>query len=192
MSLAGYTPETKEVSWEAHGKPWTFSVRGLTLPDLTSLVASNLGELDKAVELWNTAKGSVYTPTAMQKFLQNLIRTAPGLVAEVLAIASGEPEQAATYATIPFGISMQALAGLIELTLKEISGLKNLQAALAAALPDEMLESLEAKLKSSAPSTTTGGFEKTLASSSLRAILKPDEPIQLDEFGLSEKLPVNE
>lgn len=132
MALRQYTPERREV--KAKGQVLG-EVRGLALEDVAVLVREHLPDLDALVELFNN-------PDAMdsmsvedwKKLALPIITQAPGLAANVIALAADAPDGGPTVQTWPVGAQLEALVSIFEMTISEVGEIKKAWGIVAALL----------------------------------------------------------
>lgn len=146
MGLSTFEPEVHPISFNSRGKEQAFTVRGLTLVDISYLVGEHIADIDAAYEMFKSAKDSLYSRGGLDSMILMFCKDAPGLVAEVISVTADEPTLVERYAKLPFSVSALALAEIIRMTLEEQGGLKNLSAALARilkeVLPEKMRDAL--------------------------------------------------
>jgi hypothetical protein len=125
MALADFSAERRDV--KVNGKV-LFSVEGLSLDTLALLVSTHMPDLEyvfgivmhgeKADETFNQQIARVAIGLASQ---------APGLVANIIALCSGEPlndELVKQARRLPFPAQVQALEHIGALTFEEAGGVK--------------------------------------------------------------------
>jgi len=125
MSLADYQPETRVIPF----KGGSFEVRGITLNDFTSLVRTHMPDLDAVFELGtNVLGGKVELNDGdLTSLAIALSEQAPGLVANVILLASGESgdKAMAAAANLPMPTQVKALFEIADITFSEVGGVKN-------------------------------------------------------------------
>lgn len=102
MTLNNYTPP--QVTIQTACGPLIF--RGLTPDDMSTLVFKHGG----IIETW--FEGEV-------NLMQSLNR-APAVMADVIAMAAGQPESAPQAALLPIGLQVRACSEIIKLTFGEL------------------------------------------------------------------------
>ncbi len=118
MSLSDYTPERHEVVM----KKGSFSVTGLSLNDLAQLLKTHFTEMETVFGLF---EGSVKVDNIdMARLTTSLIREAPGLTANIIALAAGEPGAAGAAAALPFPAQLECLQAIGRMTFEEVGGVK--------------------------------------------------------------------
>lgn len=102
----------------------SFTVRGLSLDDLAYLVQRHSAKLQ---ELFNTfAASSELTTEDVVQFALPMIQAAPEIAAELIACASGDPEDASIAGQLPFPVQIDALEKVARLTFETGGGPKKL------------------------------------------------------------------
>jgi len=130
MSLASYTPETREVPL---GRGNTFSVSGLSLQHIEILVRTHLEDIEALFDLIADGAGN-FEPDDLKKLAISLATRAPGFVANVIALAAGEHDATANAARLPMPVQIQAIHDIGELTFTEVGGIKKFMETVAALL----------------------------------------------------------
>lgn len=102
----------------------SFSVRGLSFEDMTALIARHQSALELLIERYNT-KGSD------AEVLQFLVRETPTLTAQIIALASDEPDQEEAVRKLPMPKQIDALTAIAKLTFEEVGGVKKFAEQLA-------------------------------------------------------------
>ena len=100
------------------------AVRGLSLDDLSFIVKRHGAQLNALFQSF-TAAGEL-TVEGVADFALPLLNAAPELAAELIACASGDSDDAAIAATLPFPVQLEALEKLAELTFNVSGGPKKL------------------------------------------------------------------
>lgn len=101
------------------------SVRGFNLDDFAALMPSHFEAISKVAALYAEQKSSVFSSKAIGEFIMSSATAFPGLVSEVISIASDEGPEARK---IKLGTSFQItiLTAIVKLTVEEAGGLGNL------------------------------------------------------------------
>jgi hypothetical protein len=113
-----------------------FSVRGLSLVDITSLFHSHRGELTALFERFQTSGGKkAISLDSASDIGASLIHSSPMIAAEVIAIAASEPgefdEHALAIATaLPLPYQLEALEAVAKLTFTADNPPKKVLAAI--------------------------------------------------------------
>lgn len=132
MSIADYEPPS--LAFKLNDKV-SVTLRGVSTADLTKIVTSNFEDVTETWELFQVAQKAVYTTDGQRKLMLSLIQKCPALVAEVISLSAGEPDQVDRIAKWGIGLQMGCLQVIYNLTLQEAGGLKNLLASLEPMLP---------------------------------------------------------
>lgn len=101
------------------------SVRGFNLDDFAALMPSHFEAISKVAALYAEHKQSVFSSKAIGDFIMSSASAFPGLVSEVISIASDEGPEAKG---VKLGSSLQisVLTAIVKLTVEEAGGLGNL------------------------------------------------------------------
>lgn len=125
MSLADYQPETRVIPF----KGGSFDVRGITLNDFTALVRTHMPDLEAVFELGSNVLGgkTELDDNDLTRLAVALCEQVPGLVANVILLASGESGEKANAAarSLPFPTQVRALFEIADITFAEVGGVKN-------------------------------------------------------------------
>lgn len=152
MGLRDFKPEIVKIKFKPKSGEQEFEVRGLNADDFTHLVKLHLADLDQAKLLYDAMKADIYTRQNFDKFVLSLIGQAPGLVAEIISLAAGEPEIAPIYRRLPLPVTANALAEIVRMTLEEVGGVVPfvvaLQSVFQAVAPPAVTETLTRAVKS--------------------------------------------
>lgn len=122
MSLANYRVRTKEVSL---GGGESFDVRGLSLPDLTTLLDYHGAEARSLFKLFTESSEQGMDLDSVGLITRTMMNTAPDLVARIIALASGEADVFETAKTLPIPVQLDALEKVGNLTFEASGGPKN-------------------------------------------------------------------
>lgn len=128
MGLSNYKPESHQVVLQGG----SFSVEGLSLEDVSVLVREHLPDLEGLFDIFQ--KANVSASTDLVPVVQSLVSQAPGFAANLIAIASREPDAAANAAKIPFPKQVEIILAIGDLTFKETGGIKKSWELVAALL----------------------------------------------------------
>lgn len=128
MGLSNYKPESHQVVLQGG----SFSVEGLSLEDVSVLVREHLPDLEGLFDIFQ--KANVSASTDLVPVVQSLVSQAPGFAANLIAIASREPDAAANAAKIPFPKQVEIILVIGDLTFKETGGIKKSWELVAALL----------------------------------------------------------
>lgn len=119
MSLSQYKPETRTV---VLSEASTVHLRGLGLVGISVLVREHFPDLDAIIALFK--RDQAIAAGDIGAIALSLTTHAPGLVANVIAIAADEPEQADVVMTMPAPTQIKLLTVILELTFTEVGGIK--------------------------------------------------------------------
>lgn len=135
MALSDYVPERRPVV--VNGKP-LFAVEGLSFDTLAVLVKTHMPDFDA---IFGTIQdGEIRGEDRLahlQRVSQNIVLQAPGLAANIISVASGEPldeKLVAAARRLPFPAQVEALMNIGELTFEEVGGIKKAVESLTALL----------------------------------------------------------
>lgn len=126
MTLASFTPATAEIK---HRDRTVFSVRGLSLSDLSILMRTHLPDIQLALTLWQQYQADG-ADGDIAPVLLGLATDAPEIVAHLIALAADSPEASAQAKQLPLPLQLEALAHLFRLTFEEYGGLEKMTATL--------------------------------------------------------------
>lgn len=102
-----------------------FAVRGLSLDDIAFLVQRHGAKLQEMFTSFTKGSGELSTE-AVASFALPLVQAAPEIAAELIACASGAPEDADIAARLPLPVQLDALEKLVDLTFAAEGGPKKL------------------------------------------------------------------
>lgn len=135
MSLADYQPERAEVKFKAG----SFEVRGLALDDIATLMRNHGSDLESMIQIYSDAQNNNAAIAAMANYAIALAKEAPGFVANMIALASDEPDTVDNARRLPMATQVEALKQIGRLTFEEAGG------------PKKFFESLTGLVKMVAP-----------------------------------------
>lgn len=125
MALSDYQPERREVV--LNGKP-LFTVEGLSFDGLEKLIRTHIADMEGIFDLILVGdKPSDTLNASLASMALALVTKAPGLTANIIAIASGEEvtdKLIATARRLPFPLQVEALVTIGQLTFEENGGVK--------------------------------------------------------------------
>jgi hypothetical protein len=128
MPLAGYQPETRTVQI---GPQNTMVVRGISLTDLAVLIREHMPDMDAVFDLFKSV--DTMKVEDLQPLILTVVTQAPGLAANVIALAAGEGD-ASDAAKLPMPVQVAALLGIGSLTFTEVGGVGKFTEMVAALL----------------------------------------------------------
>jgi hypothetical protein len=128
MPLAGYQPETRTVQI---GPQNTMVVRGISLTDLATLIREHMPDMDAVFDLFKSV--DTMKVEDLQPLILTVVTQAPGLAANVIALAAGEGD-ASDAAKLPMPVQVAALLDIGSLTFTEVGGVGKFMEMVAALL----------------------------------------------------------
>jgi hypothetical protein len=142
MPLAGYSPETRTIRV---GNTTSFDVRGLSLTDVAVLIREHFPDLDAIVDLFGDF--DKITAADIRPVVIAIVSQAPGLAANVIALAAGEGD-ASDAAKLPGPVQVSALVNIGELTFTDVGGVGKAWETIAALLKNKEVMSRLTQAKS--------------------------------------------
>lgn len=144
MTLANYKAESREVVL----KGGSFKIEGLSLEHVAVLVREHLPDIEALFDLFQNSNkvGNADYLSAIQA----IVTQAPGFAANVIALASGEPDSAPIAAKLPFPVQVDVITKIGDMTFSEVGGVKKsleLIVGLLAKNKPEMLTKMMAKVE---------------------------------------------
>lgn len=127
MALADYTPPRLAVPF----KGGEFSVRGLALDDLALLMRNHYSDINALVDVFAKDTTEEQPVAAITKHAVALIKEAPGLVANLIAIACDEPDAVDNARKLMMPVQVRAIETIAKLTFEEAGGPKKFMESLA-------------------------------------------------------------
>lgn len=128
MPLAGYQPETRTVQI---GPQNTMVVRGISLTDLAVLIREHMPDMDAVFDLFKSV--DTMKVEDLQPLILTVVTQAPGLAANVIALAAGEGD-ASDAEKLPMPVQVAALLDIGSLTFTEVGGVGKFTEMVAALL----------------------------------------------------------
>jgi hypothetical protein len=122
MSLLDYTPEQREIKVGANA----FFVKALSFSDLTVLIRTHQPDLEGIFDVFVLKNGVPQmkdTETNMAVILA-LLTQAPGIAANIIALASGDTNAREKAEMLPFPVQVETLKAIGDLTFTEAGGVK--------------------------------------------------------------------
>ena len=121
MTIAGYKAPRREVPLQGAE---SFSVKGLTLEDISVLIETHFNDLDGLIELF-TSQSVDLTMDNIKPIATAIVGQAPGFAANLIALAAGEPDAAPTIQKeFGAGVQIKAVMEIGDLTFSEAGGIK--------------------------------------------------------------------
>ena len=121
MGLADYTPARETVEF----KGGSMTIRGVALDDVALLMRGHLPDIDALVEIFAKQVPSEIETVAFAQHAMALVREAPGLVANLIALAADEPDCVAQARSLPLPVQITLVEKIGRLTFEESGGPKN-------------------------------------------------------------------
>lgn len=123
MPLVEYTPPRRAIT--ANEGQVLGEVQGLSLEHVAVLVREHLPDLEAVADLFQQGGGvEAFSVQDWKKLALPFITQAPGLVANVIAVAANEPKAAPTVQSWPMSMQLRALVDIFDLSFAEIGEVK--------------------------------------------------------------------
>jgi hypothetical protein len=132
MSLSNYKAPSH--TFETNGG--SFDVKGLSLSDVSILVNEHLPDMEAVFDLFSNSLS--LNDLQMRAVASSIVATAPGLAANIIAIAAGEYSAAPTAATLPAPLQINIIQKVGDLTFSEVGGVKKGMQAVVGLLMERM------------------------------------------------------
>lgn len=124
MALADYQKQTR--TFELKGG--SFTVEGLSFDKFAKLIREHLTDIEAVINLVDSANsGNLdFNEADVEKIVIAIAEEAPGLVANVIALSSGEDDPKAVIAasTLPLPVQISVIMEVVNLTFSEVGGIK--------------------------------------------------------------------
>lgn len=127
MSLSDYTVPTAVVALSGG----QVEVRGLSLEDLAILLRNHMGDLDKLILTFAHEVRSDVAISALVQHAVPVIREAPGLVSNLIALAADAPDEVDKVRRMSLAAKQKIIEKIAELTFEEAGGAKKFFASLS-------------------------------------------------------------
>lgn len=137
MTLANYKAPSREMVLG----DTSIHLVGLSLEHITILVREHLSDLEAIVEIISGGE-SLDQIQDFKNVAFSLVTQAPGLAANIIAIAANEPDQAEAVMRIPAPTQIEILLAIGDLTFMEVGGIKKAMGSVAG-----LLGAMDTKLK---------------------------------------------
>lgn len=98
-----------------------FSVRGLSLNDITYVLQRHAVEVAQVISAVESNQGAV-SNELVSELAVTMIQSAPSLAADIIAVAAGEPDQVATVRALPFPVQLDAIEKIGNQTFEVYGG----------------------------------------------------------------------
>lgn len=146
MGLADYQPETRVIVV----KGGSFTVKGLSLTEVTTLIRYHLPDVEAIFDLGSEVMGGKadITEDDLRRLAIAFAEQAPGFMANLIALASGDTSEKAINGaqSLPFPIQVKALVDIAELTFDEVGGIKKAMESVAGLLKSNKVNELRTHL----------------------------------------------
>lgn len=130
MGLADYKPKREQITFSGG----SFSVRGLGLDDFAVLINEHLADMDSLFDLYDEASRQDARVAEIARFAIVLAREAPALTANVIALASDEPDTVEQARRLSLPVQVNALKAIGTLTFEEAGGFRKFAESLTSLL----------------------------------------------------------
>lgn len=126
MALSDFKPLKEKITVN---DTCSVEVRGLSLSDISNLVALHAQDLDGVYELYHDVSlGKEFNGIILGELIFKLISSAPGLVSSIIAMASDEPEAVDAAALLPIMSQYEIIQSVFKLTFSDLATLKKVVA----------------------------------------------------------------
>lgn len=127
MSLAAFQPIKESVVINDNV---AISVRGLSLNDISKLIALHAADLDGVFDLYSDAASGnkEFDGLVFANLLMQLIASAPGLISSVIATAADEPDLVDKAALLPMTSQYEIMQKVFALSFSDMATLKKIVA----------------------------------------------------------------
>jgi len=102
----------------------SFSVRGLSLIDVSALMQTHLEQIDHLFKLYDADETREQALGEAARFGVTIVRETPSMVGLLIALAADEPSAVEKANRLPLAVQVEALRNIIELTFEEAGGAK--------------------------------------------------------------------
>ncbi len=130
MPISDYQPLTADVKF----RNGSLTVRGLVLDDIALLMRLHLTDLDKLVALFEDGVNEDFAVAEFSRYAITLAKEAPGLVANMIALACDDADNVDDYRRLSLPIMVNAMETIAQLTFEEGGGPKKFVASLVTML----------------------------------------------------------
>ena len=146
MGLKNYKPRRHEFDL---GDGQTLSVRGLSLNDISVLVEHHLPDLESLFDMFSDA--TAQSDAQFEAMVVNLLQRAPGLAANIIAVAADEPDEPQAAEMLPAPLQVNILLKIGTFTFEEVGGVKKGMEGIVALLSKMKAKKLLTKAQLRAP-----------------------------------------
>lgn len=119
MGLKNYKPARHEIPLQGN-EP--LSIRGLSLEDISRLINHHLPDIEAIFDLFQKADIQSLDDSKFERLVKSVVAEAPGLAANLIALACDEPDAAENAAFIPFPVQVEAIKKIGDLTFVDVGG----------------------------------------------------------------------
>lgn len=131
MFNSSFLPPSSEIKYN---DDVVMTVRGLSLVDVSYLVSRHRADLEKVFSLYQSfsqadpsiADGAALSDATIISYGYELLREAPGILANIIAVGADARDQVENIARLPATIQIDALKAVCTLTIEDFGGLKPL------------------------------------------------------------------
>jgi hypothetical protein len=124
MALAGFKKQTRTFDL----KGGSFSVEGLSFDKFATLIREHLSDVEAVFNLVDSIRNGTtdLTEADVERIIIAAAEEAPGLVANIIALASGEegPEAVIGARNLPLPVQLEVILTVVDLTFSEVGGIK--------------------------------------------------------------------
>lgn len=138
MDLTQYVAPRKSIT--VPGCSEALEVEGLSLSSLAILVQTHMADLDAVFDLF--VSGAETKPDQIADFLGSVIMQAPGLAANIIAVAAGQPKGAPNVEKMPFSVQLDILMAVGDLTFTEPGSVKKFMEQVAMLMKKTTIEKI--------------------------------------------------
>jgi ParB-like chromosome segregation protein Spo0J len=120
MALKDFAIRKDKVSFQGG----VLELRGLALIDVSVLVRNHMDELNRLLGLYDNEQTRATALAEAANFAIALVKESPQIVAQMIALASDEPDEIAVAERLPLPVQVEAMRKIIEMTFEEAGGAK--------------------------------------------------------------------
>lgn len=122
MALADFVVKKTTIKFDGG----EFAVRGISFNDLTTVLIEEQADVEEAVALYQA--GNADDPNHQQAFMSEMLGKLPRLVAKVVTMCAGEPDEWPRFLELPIPTQIEAMVAVVDLTFVEPDALKKFTA----------------------------------------------------------------
>jgi hypothetical protein len=124
MALAEFKKQTRTFDL----KGGSFTVEGLSFDKFATLIREHLSDVEAVFNLVDSIRNGTtdLTETDVEKIIIAAAEEAPGLVTNIIVLASGEegPEAINGARNLPLPVQLEVILTVVDLTFSEVGGIK--------------------------------------------------------------------